>query len=100
MRSTDQGRWGRAARRGVVLTWSDSFPNNDPNSPLQVSWSIVADVSAGPPVYNVPFHSITDDGALTIKFKFSKPGTYTVVFSVKDQFGLVRTVELPVTITG
>jgi uncharacterized repeat protein (TIGR01451 family) len=85
---------------GVPLTWSDTFTDNDPASTVQVSWSIMADVSSAPPVYSVPFHPATDAGALSITFTFSKPGTYTVSFSVKDQYGLVKTVQLPITITA
>jgi uncharacterized repeat protein (TIGR01451 family) len=85
---------------GQALTWTGSFTDLDPISTMQVSWSIIQDVSPNPPVYNVPFHAATDAGALSITFTFSKPGTYTVSFSVKDQYGLVKTVQLPVTITA
>jgi uncharacterized repeat protein (TIGR01451 family) len=84
---------------GQSLTFVGGVNDPDPLSTLMVSWSITPHGNSSP-VYSVPYHPATDAGALALTYAFATQGLYTLTFSVKDQYGVVRSITFDVFISG
>jgi uncharacterized repeat protein (TIGR01451 family) len=86
-------------KTGQALTFVGGINDPDPLSTLMVSWSITQ-ASTSTTVYSVPYHPATDAGALALTYSFMTQGLYTLTFSVKDQYGVVRSITFDVFISG